>query len=695
MEGTKSFPLSLHPHIFPPKPSTQPFKTRAAAGSKEPTIPRHKTDHHHHRGRRPNKSAPNKNHRRSFPNKNKNASPYSFPLHHKNPQGIYRDIKRFAREDKLKEALVIMDYMDQQGVPVNVTTFSALIAAGIRAKSLPQAKEIHVHVRINGLENNEFLRTRLVQMYTSCGSFEDARKVFDECNSSGFSVYPWNALLRGTVVSGGKRYSDVLATYAEMRASGVELNEYSFANVLKSFAGSSKLKQGLKTHALLIKNGLVGSQMLATGLIDMYFKCGSIKLAHKVFEEMPERDIVLWGAMIAGFAHNRRQWQALDYVRWMVSEGLYPNSVILTMILPVMGEMGERRLGKEVHAYIVKTSVSERLSVQCGLVDMYCKCGDLDSGRQVFYASRERNTVTWTALTSGYISFGRLEQAVRSVIWMQQEGFRPDVVTVATVVPVCAKLRDLRRGKELHAYAIKHVFFPNVSITTSLMKMYSNCGVLDYSAKLFDGMEKRNVKSWTAMIDVYVEHGCVDDALSRFRSMQSSKYKPDSVTIARMLRLCRKIRASKLGKELHGRVLKSNFEYIPSVSAEIIKMYGSCGLIHSAIAAFEAVPAKGSIAWTATIESYGYNRLWNEAIELFDKMISRGCPPTHFTFSVVLSVCDQAGFADEACRIFKLVTQKYKISASEEHYSVIIGLLMRSGRTDEAQRYVEMSSSSS
>lgn len=78
---------------------------------------------------------------------------------------------------------------------------------------------------------------------------------------------------------------------------------------------------------------------------------------------------------------------------------------------------------------------------------------------------------------------------------MQQEGFKPDTVTIATFLPVCGKFRALKQRKELHAYAVKNGFFPNVSIATSLLMMYSKCGVLEYSIRVFDKSEVRNVIS--------------------------------------------------------------------------------------------------------------------------------------------------------------------------------------------------------
>ncbi|KAH0653543.1 hypothetical protein KY290_031825 [Solanum tuberosum] len=622
-----------------------------------------------------------------------NNLPNLLSVHTKNPHAIYKDIQRFAHQNKLKEALTILDYLDHRGIPVNPTTFASLIAAVVRLKSLTSAKIVHTHVIINGLENNEFLQTKVVNMYAACGSIEDAKKVFDKMPVR--SVYPWNALLRGNVVLGGSKYGEVLGTFSDMRGLGVELNVYSFSCLIKSFAGASALFQGLKTHGLLIKNGFLGSEIVRTSLIDMYFKCGKVRLAYRVFEEVEERDVVMWGAMIAGFAHNKLQREALEYTRLMIKEGLEVNSVILTTILPVIGEARASKLGKEVHAYVIKTKeYSKQLFIQSGLVDMYSKCGDIVAGRKVFYGSKERNAISWTALISGYILNGRLEQALRSILWMQQEGFKPDLVTVATVLPVCGKLKELKYGKEIHAYAVKNGFLPNASVSTCLMMMYSKCGLLQYSSRVFDSMEKRNVISWTAMMDSYIDSGCLEEALGVFRSMQLSKHRADSVAMGRILSVCGKLRLLKLGREIHGQILKKDIASVPFVSAELVKMYGSCGSIDKSKVSFDLIPVKGSMTWTAIIEAYGLSGQYGAAINEFKQMISKGFNPNHFTFKVVFSICEKAGFADEGCQFFTMMTRKYKIKASEDHYTSIINLLHHVGRIEEAEKFVLLKQSS-
>ncbi|KAG6425601.1 hypothetical protein SASPL_116043 [Salvia splendens] len=668
MEGLSSCNLTSKPHPFHQIPlKNVSFKIKA---SPSPVFP-------------PKKSKTSNR---------KSPSSQSFvPLHRKNPHVVYRDIQKLAKENKLEQALSLLDYMDRRGIPTNATTFSALIAACLRAKSIEAARRVHTHIRINSLEGNEFLQTRLVHMYAGCGSIEDAKKVFGDMRVS--SVYPWNALLRGSVVLGRHNHREVLGSFNEMRAAGVEMNAYSFSCLIKSLGGNRALRQGLKTHGLLIKNGFLEDVIVRTSLIDMYFKCGKVKLACSVFEEVEERDVVMWGAMIAGFAHNKLQREALVYTRWMVEEGIAVNSVILTSILSVIGEVSARKIGREVHAYVVKTKDYSNLPfIQSGLIDMYCKCGDMVSGRKVFYGTAERSIVSWTALLSGYVANGRLEQALRSVIWMQQEGFKPDLATIATVLPVCGKLRALKQGKEIHSYAIKNGFGRGVSVATSLMMMYSKCGVLDYCLRVFDNMERMNVIAWTAMIESYIECQRLHEAIDIFRAMQLSEHRPDSVTIARVMRVCSQLKAQKHGKEIHGHAVKKDFASVPRVSAETVRMYGSWGAIDKAKSAFEAIRVKGPITWTAIIEAYGCSGHYEEAIHVFDKMVSDGFSPNEFTFKAVLHACEQGGFADDATRVFTLMTRRYKIAASEEHYSTIVGLLSRVGRTEEAEKFEKLSS---
>ncbi|KAK7286966.1 hypothetical protein RJT34_22348 [Clitoria ternatea] len=424
-----------------------------------------------------------------------------------------------------------------------------------------------------------------------------------------------------------------------------------------------------------------------TLLIDLRLKCVKVELARRMFDEIPERDVAKWSAMVVNFANNGLHREALEYTRLMIREGIKQNLVIMKVILKVIGEVRDRKLGREIHGFLVKNRLFyKELSVLSALINMYHKCGDFGSGSRILYSAMERNNGSWVGLMSG-----KLEVAMRSMIRLKR--YWPGVVTVASLLPMCAELRALKQGKEIHAYALKRCFLPHVSIVSSLMVLYTKCGVIEYSMRLFDGMEQRNVILWTAMIDSFVENGCFYEALGVIRSMQSTEHRPDTVTMARMLRVCAELKLVKHGKEVHGQVLKRGFASVHYVAAELIDMYGNCGVVDKAKLVFSVVPVKGSMTWSALIRAYGCKQWYGEAIELFDHMIANGCCPNRFTFEAVLSICDRAGFVEDAFRVFNLMSI-YKIEASKEHCTIMIRLLTRYGKLDEALRFLEMSSSS-
>ncbi|XP_014515120.1 pentatricopeptide repeat-containing protein At1g71460, chloroplastic [Vigna radiata var. radiata] len=425
-----------------------------------------------------------------------------------------------------------------------------------------------------------------------------------------------------------------------------------------------------------------------TRLNKLYLNRRKTEFSRQVFDKIPKRDVKAWkfSIMIARFARNGMIKEVLDYTRLMLVEGINPNLFLMTVILDGIGKVGARNLGREAHGFVVKNMYYKELSILSALIDMYRKCGDVGSGSLVLFSVMERKGDFWIGLVSG-----RLEIQMRSVIRLKR--FRPGAAAVASLLPICAQLRALKQGKEIHAYSLRHWLLPNVPIVSSLMVLYSKCGVIEYSIKLFDEMERKNVVSWTAMIDSYIENGRVCETLGVMRSMAwTTEHKPDTVTMARMLHVCGELKVLKLGKEVHGQVLKRGFASVHYVAAGVIDMYGICGDVDKAKLVFSLVPDKGSTAWSALIRAYGHKEWYQEAIDIFDDMISNGCSPNRFTFEAVLSICDRAGYVEDSFRIFDLMS-RYKIEASKEHCTCMIRLLTRYGKLDEAQRYLEMSSS--
>ncbi|KAJ3674885.1 hypothetical protein LUZ60_005501 [Juncus effusus] len=615
--------------------------------------------------------------------------PESLPLHTKNPHIIHRTLQDLARKNRLKESLTILDYLEHRGIPVNPTTLSALLASCARRKALNHGRQIHVHVRINGLESNEFVLAKLVHMYCSCGSQEEAFSLLLKAKQRNF--FAWNAMLKACMTSGPRWDLSPVRIFSQMRENGVAFNEYTMSCLIKSFAGSPAPRLGMQAHALLIKNCFNSHpNMLRTCMVDMYFKCRKIHHAMKLFNEIPEKDVVLWSIVISGFSHKGLKREAVKYFRFMLQDGIEPNSIVLSAILAVIGDISSRNLGREIHAYALKryTKYDKLIFVQSSLVDMYCKCKDILYARRVFYGCEERNVVMWTSLLSGYALNARPDMALKSVSWMQKEGFQPDIVVIGTILPICTDLKALPQGKEIHAYSLKRWFLTSVSISNCLISLYGNCGRVDYARKVFDEMKWKSVVVWTALIDSCIKNGFLYDGFDLFRMMVRDDKRPDSIAICRIMRIAGDLREVKIGKELHAFAMKARMEENHFVCGELIGMYGKFGDVNNARKLFDGIKSTGSLTCTAIIEAYGMNKRYKEALDLFDLLLSDGFVPNNYSFDLVLGICEKGELCFEAVRVFDCFVGDFGLKASKENCECVIRLLDKAGRNDEAQRFV-------
>ena len=73
--------------------------------------------------------------------------------------------------------------------------------------------------------------------------------------------------------------------------------------------------------------------ILGTVLVDMYAKCGMLKKAQQVLEDLPFRNIVSWSVLIAGCVQHGQSHEALNYFERMQSEGLLPDVVTFVCLL--------------------------------------------------------------------------------------------------------------------------------------------------------------------------------------------------------------------------------------------------------------------------------------------------------------------------------------------------------------------------
>eukprot|EP01018_Ginkgo_biloba_P030428 Gb_08964 [translate_table: standard] len=401
------------------------------------------------------------------------------------PYTVGVDTDTIYKDSRLKEAMAILRGINKQSIAVDLDTYAHLLQACANVKFLPEGKQLHAHILISGFQNNVFLGTKLVIMYASCGSFVDARLIFEKVSIR--NIFSWNAMIRGYVMHG---FSDeALTFYYQMQRAGMKPDKFTFTFVLKACADLAALQQGKNIHDDIIRSGFELDVFVGSALIDMYAKCGTIDVSHVVFDKMSQRDVVLWTSLIAGYAQNGLANEALKLFRQMQLADVKPNPVTIASILPLCSYPAALQQGKEIHDYIIRNGFESNVFVGSALIDMYTKCGSIEFARQVFGKMPQRNVVSWNAMIVGYGIHGLGEDALATFDHMQHVGMKPNNITFTGVLSACSHAGLVDEGwKYFHRMNQDYCIRPSMEHYACMVDLLGRAGRLDEAENFVKNM---------------------------------------------------------------------------------------------------------------------------------------------------------------------------------------------------------------
>ncbi|TQE01169.1 hypothetical protein C1H46_013192 [Malus baccata] len=95
----------------------------------------------------------------------------------------------------------------------------------------------------------------------------------------------------------------------------------------------------------------------------MYPKCGEIKKAKRLFDEMPEKETASWNTLINGFAVNGHGEEALEIFLDMQTGNFMPNNITFIGVLSACNHCGLVEEGKGGLKLWRASGSSHRLSI--------------------------------------------------------------------------------------------------------------------------------------------------------------------------------------------------------------------------------------------------------------------------------------------------------------------------------------------
>ncbi|KAL3830560.1 hypothetical protein ACJIZ3_019362 [Penstemon smallii] len=334
-----------------------------------------------------------------------------------------------------------------------------------------------------------------------------------------------------------------------------------------------------------------------TTLIAAYSVSGEPKLARKIFDKTPLRirDTICYNSMITCHFHNNDGHAAVQLFNDMREKSFKPDNFTYTSVLAALALIADREQQcHQLHCAVVKSGTGLFTSVVNALISVYVKCASspltsssalMASARKLFDDMLEKDELTWTTIITGYV-----------------------------------KNEDLDSAREV-----------------------------------FEGMNEKLVVAWNAMISGYVQKGLVFEVFDMFRKMHSLGIRHDDFTYTNVLSACADNGLFLHGKQVHAYILRTEAnppcDYMVSVNNALITLYWKCGQINQARSIFDAIDIKDLVSWNAILSAYVSGGQIQEAKNVFDQMSEKNL----LSWTVMISGLAQHGLGEEALRLFNQI----------------------------------------
>ncbi|XP_065621191.1 pentatricopeptide repeat-containing protein At1g19720 [Quercus suber] len=448
------------------------------------------------------------------------------------------------------------------------------------------------------------------------------------------------------------RLSEAITALDSIAQSGSKVNSNTYINLLQSCIDLNSIQLGRELHARInLVNDV--NPYVETKIVSMYAKCGSLDDARKVFDEMGERNLYTWSAMIGACSRGKRWREAVELFFLMMGNGVVPDSFLFPKVLQACANCGDFETGKLIHSLVVRLGMSCYSFVNNSILAVYVKSGKLSLARKFFENMDERDSVTWNAIISGYCQKGEIDEALRLFDAMLEEGVEPGSVTW------------------------------NILITS-----YNQLGQCDVAKELMKKMESfgitPDVFTWTSMISGYAQNNKNNRALDLFKDMLQEGVKPNGVTITNAISACSTLKSLDKGLEIHSVAVKMGLINDLLVGNSLTDMYSKCGELEAAWKVFDMVLEKDVYTWNSMIGGYCQAGYYGKAHQLLMKMQESGVSPNVVTWNMMISGYMQNGDEDQAMDLFQKMENDGKTKRDTASWNALIAGYLQTGQKDKA-----------
>ncbi|GAV84326.1 PPR domain-containing protein/PPR_2 domain-containing protein/DYW_deaminase domain-containing protein [Cephalotus follicularis] len=366
-----------------------------------------------------------------------------------------------------EEVLSIWQRMQDVGFRPNSSSVTSILQAVIESRLLSFGKEIHGYAIRNGLDDNMYVGTSLLDMYLKNDCLADAKAAFNYMKKR--NIFAWNSLISG----------------------------YSYRGL---FGDAKKLLNQME------EEGFKPDLVTWNGLVSGYSMWGhgdeALATIHQIKSSGLTPNVVSWTAMISGSSQKGDYRKSLEFFMQMQQEDIKPNAATISSLLQACGGLSLLQKGKEIHCLTLKTGFIEDVYVATTLIDTYSKSGNLKMACEVFRKIQNKTLACCNCMIMGFAIYGLGKEAILLFNEMCGAGIRPDAITFTALLSGCKNSSLVDEGwKYFDAMSTDYKIIPSIEHYSCMVDLLGRAGYLDEAWDFIKIMPlKPDASIWGALL---------------------------------------------------------------------------------------------------------------------------------------------------------------------------------------------------
>ncbi|CAN4107280.1 unnamed protein product [Withania somnifera] len=420
------------------------------------------------------------------------------------------------------------------GFEPNISTLVLVIQTCRKLRDFEAGRTIHASTVRSGYSTTTSLQNSLLSFYAEFG-MQLAHNLFDEMTDR--DVISWSVMVAAYAQSDDQTVI-ALEFFQRMIDFGIAPDGQSVVSVLKACSKLRAIRMGESIHGFVISRGLGYDLFVHNSLIDLYSKCNHIDSSFRVFQEIPEKNVVSWNSLLSGLVQNENHSEALTLFDSMRKAGVDSDEVTLVNLLQLRKSFLDPYQCKLIHSRILRRGFELNELLTNSLIDAYASCNLITYAWSQFNNMKIRDAVTWSTMIAGFTHCGMPDEAIVVFREMSHTTERPNAITVLNLLEACSLSADMKKSRWAHGIAIRRGLASDVVVGTAILDMYSKCGSVGSSRKVFDLIPHKNVVTWSAIIAAYGMNSFPNEALALLAEMKMCGLRPNQVTAVSLLSAC-------------------------------------------------------------------------------------------------------------------------------------------------------------